>query len=108
VLRFHLDENVNPGIAKGLRQRGIDVTTTNETGLTSAPDDRQLAFALSQTRVLVTHDSDFLALHSQGVRHSGIVYCAPGRRSVGEMLRGLILMAEVFEAEELSNHVEYL
>ena len=33
MIRFHLDENVSNAIADGLRQRGIDVTTTSEAGL---------------------------------------------------------------------------
>jgi hypothetical protein len=32
-IRFHLDENVAPAIALGLRRYGIDVTTTNEVEL---------------------------------------------------------------------------
>jgi hypothetical protein len=28
-IRFHLDENVDPAIALGLRRYGINVTTTN-------------------------------------------------------------------------------
>ena len=35
-IRFHLDENVSNAIAEGLRRRGIDVTTTSETGLIAA------------------------------------------------------------------------
>lgn len=42
-MRFHLDEHVAHAIAHGLRRRGIDVTTTVETGLLSAPDDDHLA-----------------------------------------------------------------
>jgi hypothetical protein len=28
TIRFHLDEHIHPGIAIGLRARGLDVTTT--------------------------------------------------------------------------------
>ncbi|MEH1947825.1 MAG: DUF5615 family PIN-like protein [Nostoc sp.] len=44
-IRFHLDENVSNTIAEGLRRRGIDVTTTSETGLIAASDGEQLYFA---------------------------------------------------------------
>ena len=40
-LRCHLDEQVDPDIARALRQYGIDVTTTIEAGLRSATDDEQ-------------------------------------------------------------------
>lgn len=51
-LRFHLDEQVNPRIAQGLRRRGIDVTTTVGAGLRTVADDVQLAFARQALRVL--------------------------------------------------------
>ncbi|MBW4675980.1 MAG: DUF5615 family PIN-like protein [Desmonostoc geniculatum HA4340-LM1] len=57
-IRFHLDENVSNAIAEGLRRRGIDVTTTLEAGLIGASDREQLHFALSQNRVIFTHDSE--------------------------------------------------
>jgi hypothetical protein len=34
-IRFHLDENVDPVVAAGLRRYGVDVTTTAEVGLRS-------------------------------------------------------------------------
>jgi len=63
TIRFHLDENVSNSIADSLRRRGIDVTTTPEEGLISALDEEQLAFAISQKRVIFTQDADFLRLN---------------------------------------------
>lgn len=74
-IRFHLDENISQAIANGLRRRGIDVTTTPEESLIGKSDEEQLAFAVSQKRVIFTQDTDFLRLHQQGVSHYGIVYC---------------------------------
>jgi hypothetical protein len=37
-LKFHLDESVSNAIAKGLRMRGVDVTTSPEEGLIGASD----------------------------------------------------------------------
>ncbi|MEH2378056.1 MAG: DUF5615 family PIN-like protein [Nostoc sp.] len=58
-IRFHLDENVSNAIAEGLRRRGIDVTTTPEKRLIGISDGEQLYFAMSESRVIFTHD-DFL------------------------------------------------
>jgi len=107
-IRFHLDENVNNAIADGLRRRNIDVTTTAQTGLISSSDEEQLRFAYSQGRVMFTQDSDFLKLHNSGFEHCGVVYCVKGSRSIGEILRGLILIWDVLEAEEIAGMVEYL
>jgi len=103
-----LDENVNSAIADGLRRRGIDVTTTPEAGLMAASDEAQLNFALSQGRVIFTQDDDFLRLDQSGVEHSGIVYSRQSIRSIGEILRGLILIWELVEPEEMRDRVEFL
>ncbi len=108
MIRFHLDEHVPTAVALGLRRRGIDVTTTVETSLAGAADKEHIAFALSQDRVIVTHDEDFLVLHSRGVRHAGIVYCHQGDRSVGELLRLLVLVRECLTPEEMENRLEFL
>jgi predicted nuclease of predicted toxin-antitoxin system len=49
-----------------LKRRGIDVTTTPEARLLGAIDEEQLAFAISQGRVIFTQDDDFLAIHQRG------------------------------------------
>lgn len=74
TIRFHLDENVHQAIALGLRRLGIDVTLPQDVGLTAATDKEHLEFAIRETRVIFTHDQDFLALHAKGERHAGIVY----------------------------------
>ena len=43
-IRFHLDENVDPAIALGLRRYGVDVTTTNDVELRTQSDEMRLAF----------------------------------------------------------------
>ena len=101
-IRWHLDEQVDRAIAQGLKQRGIDVTTTPEVGLLGAADEEQLTFAIAQERVIFTHDEDFLILHS------GIAYCHQNSRSIGEIVRGLILISEVLEPLDMHNHVEFI
>lgn len=107
-IRFHLDENVDPAIALALRQIGIDVTTSQEAKLLSRSDLAQLEFANAESRVLVTHDDDFLILNSQGSEHCGIVYCQKDTKPIGYLIRMLILLCEVATVEELRNRVEYL
>jgi hypothetical protein len=108
TIRFHFDENVALSIADGLKRRGIDATTTLSTGLLGASDEKQLDFAHTEERVLVTCDTDFLRLHEQGVSHAGIVYSPKGKRSIGEFLHGLVMIAECLAPDEMKNHVEYL
>jgi hypothetical protein len=56
----------------------------------------------------VTHDADFLRYASRSSDHPGIAYCHMGARSVGEIIRSLILIYEVLTPKEMAGHVEYL
>jgi hypothetical protein len=58
--------------------------------------------------VLVTHDNDFLRLHARGVAHAGIAYCQQESLTVGEMLRGLILIHDLLNPAEIAGKVEFL
>jgi len=95
TIRFHLDEDTDPAIATGLRRHGIDVTTTQECKLLGATDLLQLAHARVQGRVLVTHDTDHLVHNAKGVDHAGIAFAHQKKRTLGEILDGLILIWEV-------------
>ncbi len=107
-IRYHLDEHLDPAVAAGLRQRGVDVTTTTEEGLVGASDEEQLAYASVNQRVLVTRDSDLLVLHTAGVPHAGIAFWHSRHRSLGQLILDLTLLWRVYTAEEMAGRVEYL
>lgn len=107
-MRFHLDEHIDHAVATGLRQRGIDVTTTADAGLLGASDERQLEFARLNERVLLTQDADLLRLHQQGNPHRGIVFSPSGSRSVGELVRFLCLLHDCLEPDEMRDSVEFV
>ena len=106
-LKFHLDESVSNAIAKGLRMRGIDVTTSPEEGLIGASDEERLAYALSQGRVVFTFDDDFLVLSSMGLEQYGIIY-SHQRQSIGKIISNLVLIWECLEPDYLYKNVEFL
>ena len=108
TIRFHLDEHCNPRIAVALRHRGIDVTTTADAGLLRATDEEHVAYAAAQGRVIFTQDADFLRLHAAGAQHAGIAYCHQESRSLGDIIRLLVLIWELLDPEEMRNRVEYL
>jgi predicted nuclease of predicted toxin-antitoxin system len=107
-IRFHLDEQVDPEIAAQLRRRGIDITTTVEVGLRTSSDESQLDFIRQQNRVIITHDKDFLIIASRTSDYPGIVYCQQKTRSLGEIIEGLVLIYEMYTAEDIVGRVEYL
>lgn len=94
-------------IARALSDRGIDVTTTVQAGLRGSDDAMQLAFCLREGRVIVTDDYDFLRMATDA-NHAGVAFCHKGRLTIGQIIGGLTLIHEVFEAEEMIGHVEFL
>ena len=108
TLRFHLDEHCDPRIAAGLRLRGVDVTTTPEAGLLQAPDADQLAYARAQNRVIITEDADFLRMTAGGQESPGIIFVPSEHRSIGRVIRNVLLIWEVCEADEMRSRVEFI
>jgi predicted nuclease of predicted toxin-antitoxin system len=108
AIRFHLDEHLSPRIATSLRALGIDVTTAVEEGMLGWSDAQHIAWAREAARVIVTDDTDFLALAAQSTEHAGIVFCRRSRNSLGAIIRFLRLVHDVMEPAELVGRVEYL
>jgi len=76
------DDNIAPDVVKGLRARGCDVRTADEQQLTGRPDIDVLELAISQGRVVVTHDLGFgRSAISADTPIVGIVYLRPGHIS---------------------------
>ena len=106
-VKFYLDEHVARAVARGLRQRGVDDLTVLEANTMGASDEEHLELARATDRVLFTQDEDFLRLHAAGLAHAGIVY-SPQGTSVGDIVRGLRLIHQALEAEDMDGHLEYL
>jgi len=106
-IKFYMDEHVPPTVTEGLRRRGVDVLTAQEAQKLAASDEEHLAFARAQERAIFTQDADFLRLHAAGIVHAGIAY-APQQTPVGDMIRGLVLIAEVLEPSDMADQVEFL
>lgn len=87
-IEFYLDEHIHSAVAEGLRRRGVNVLTVQDAGRTGLSDREQLAFALSERRVMVTMDSDFLKLAVEGIAHAGIGYANP-RTTIRELISAL-------------------
>jgi uncharacterized protein DUF5615 len=107
TVRFYTDEHVAKAVVRGLRERGVDVLTAAEAKMLGAADEEHLRRALQDFRVVVTQDHDFLRLHANGLEHAGIAY-APQGTPIGEIIRGLMMVYQVLDAQEMSRHVEFL
>jgi hypothetical protein len=103
-----MDQHFPAPASRGLRRHGVDVLTAQEAGRCGLPDSDQLAFATAEERVLVTFDTDYLALHQSGVQHAGIAWCQEQKYSIGQLIQALLLVHGVLDRDAMRNHVEYL
>jgi len=108
LIRFYFDQHMQGAVVHGLRQHGLDVLTPQDSGRCGLPDPDQLAFATVEGRVMVTFDTDYLALHQAGTPHEGIAWCPASKHSIGELIRLLLLLHGVMDRDAMRNHVEYL
>lgn len=107
-IRFYADQHYPIAVIRGLHRHRIDVLTAQEAGKCGYTDEQQLNFATSQGRVLLTFDSDFLALHQSGISHAGIAWCPQLKYEIGQLIQALLLLHGVVDAGSMRNHVEYL
>jgi hypothetical protein len=107
-IRFYFDQHMQGAVLVGLRQQGVDVLTAQEAERCGLPDHDQLAFATAQQRVMVTFDTDYLALHRSGAQHAGIAWCPATKYRIGQLVQMLMLLHGVTDRESMRNSLEYL
>lgn len=107
AVRFYVDEHVPKAVVGGLRRRGIHVVRVPEVDRLGDGDEEHLAFARREGLVVFTQDADFLRLAAASGEHAGIVYASQGTL-IGNVVRGLVLVAGVLSAENMVGHVEHV
>lgn len=78
MAKMYANENFPLGAVMALRDLGHDVLTSTESGMANRaiPDDEVLAFAVEQSRILLTFNRlHFKRLHGANPHHAGIVLC---------------------------------
>jgi len=112
MITFYMDHNVPRAITAGLRLRGIDVITAYEDGADEMDDSALLDRATQLGRVLFTHDDDLLAEATQRQQEkapfSGLIYAHQMGATIGACIKGLELISNVGEPEDLLNRVQFL
>ncbi|MBA2694121.1 MAG: DUF5615 family PIN-like protein [Rubrobacter sp.] len=107
-----MDHNVSRAITNGLRARSVDVLTAYEDGASELEDPALLDRATELQRILFTQDDDFLAETANRQQSeepfSGVIYAHQLRVSVGDCIRDLELIAEVYEPHELAGQAMFL
>lgn len=112
--RLYFDEDsMNHALVRGLRARGVDVTTALDEGMIERGDATHLDLAATQGRVLCTGNvADFYRLQAeyvaQGKHHAGLILIPQQRYAIGEQLRRLLKLVATRSAESMIDHVEFL
>lgn len=114
MLRLAADENLNSNIIRGLLRRNdnIDIVRIQDAELSGADDPRMVAWAASEGRILVTHDSRTVPRYAAqrieiGQTMPG-VFIVPPSISIGQAIENLLLMCECTTASEWEGLVFYL
>ncbi len=107
-----MDVHIPRAISTGLRLRNIDVLTSQEDNTTMLDDYSLLKRASFLRRILVTFDDDFLGIASKlqktGEDFNGIVYCHLLSITIGECIKDLELISQIYNSMEMINRVEFL
>ncbi|MEH1964944.1 DUF5615 family PIN-like protein [Nostoc sp.] len=113
-IRLYIDEDSgDTALVLALQNRGIDIITTLSVNRLSFPDEEQLIWARSQSRVLYSSNiRDFYSLHTafltQEQPHSGMILIQQQLYSIRELMRGILRLIAAKSAEEMENQVEFL
>lgn len=112
TLAFYMDVHVRRSITDGLRRVGVDVLTAPDDGCARVADPDLLDRATALNRVLFSQDDDLLRVATEWQASkrwfSGVVYSHQLRITVGQAIRDLQLIAEVYEPGDIAERIEYL
>jgi predicted nuclease of predicted toxin-antitoxin system len=93
------DENVHPQVVEALRRQGFDILDVKESGWIGSTDLEVVRRAFAESRIVLTHDSDFgkLAVTTREPL-IGVVYLRPGHIDARFTLQTLeVLYAELID-----------
>lgn len=111
AIKLYLDEDIDPLLARVLRDRGVDCLSTQEADHCGLSDVDQLAFAISQGRAILTFNvRDYVQLAKEyalsGKHHSGII--VSDHLPFRELLRRILALILRHAHEELADKLLWL
>jgi predicted nuclease of predicted toxin-antitoxin system len=106
-----LDEDVRPLLGEILRQRGCDAVHVLQVGRAGKSDAEQLAYATSQQRTILTHNSRHFSLlsqkyHEEDKQHFGILLSP--QVPLTDLLRRVLRFLGRHTADDVKNNVFWL
>ncbi len=112
MLKAYADEHVPLAIVRGLRIRGIDVSSVTELGRQGTDDDVLLGPATNEKRLMLTCDAEFLrcasVLYTENREFAPIVFGPQQERSIGHVIRAVIQLAATLAYEDAVSRVFFV
>ena len=110
-VKLFLDEDVHVALAIALRKRGYDVIHAQELQGKGKSDDEQLSYAIKGKRCLFSFNvKDFVLLHNKYAQnrwnHYGVILSK--QLTVGDTMRRLLKILQIFSQESIKNRLEFL
>ncbi|MBM4137288.1 MAG: hypothetical protein FJ241_10730 [Nitrospira sp.] len=110
-IKLYLDEDVDPLLAKVIRDRGYDILSTHEAKMHKADDYKQIDFAASEGRAILTHNiRDFYRIAKEYAKinkfHAGIILSS--QLPFKELLKRIIHLLNRQNAEDILNQIVWL
>jgi len=107
-----MDVHVPLVITETLRRRGVNVLRAQEDKAERMEDSALLDRASALKRVLFTQDDDFLVecakRQANLIPFFGLIYAHQMKITIGQCVRDLNLIANVYDPSDIENRVEYL
>lgn len=104
-MRILVDENIDVRVVRGLKEAGHDVLSVRE-AMPGTDDSTVLQTVVSQQRIILTHDRDFVALHrSSGSHHNGIVLLRLDQESHTKILLRTLHALSSTSPEKYAGHI---
>jgi len=114
MFRFLSDENFNGDIVRGLllREPNLDLLRVQDVGLRNAEDPDIVSWAISNSRIILTHDRAtmpdfFYANMAQGIQMPGM-FVVNDRTSTRQIIDEILLITQCSEPKDWENLVLYL
>lgn len=114
MLRLLSDEDVHDDIIRGLRRREptLDTIRAVDVGLGHTPDPEILAWAAGQERILITGDLNTMvgfawARVQAGDAMPGVLALLENS-GIGRVIDDILLVAECYQPEEITDQVLYI
>ena len=110
MIAYYMDENMLWVITNGVRDRGIDVLTVQEDGLSGLDDQEIFKRSITLERVLVSFDQDLIteAQQYQAIRahFKGLIFIQLHKASLGKFITEFELISLTSQTTEYRNQIQ--